>query len=56
LEKRSNRRVQIDLTPAVRCLETLFDSAVMNFLRDGDGQEIVRDVFVDLYAKRLANS
>jgi hypothetical protein len=56
LEKGGNRRVDVNLTKAIRCLETLFDPAVMNFLLEGDGQEICRDVFVDLNAKRLTDS
>jgi hypothetical protein len=55
-EEGRNRRVDINLTKAVRCFESLFDPAVMNFLLDENGQAIWRDVLVDLDAKRLPYS
>ena len=38
-EKSGNRRVEVNLAIAVRCLEPLFDPAVMNFLLDKDSQK-----------------
>jgi len=48
--------VDINLTKAICCFESLFDPAVMNFLLDENGQTIWRDVLVDLDAKRLPYS
>jgi hypothetical protein len=36
-EQGRNRRVDINLTKAIRCFESLFDPAVMNFLLDENG-------------------
>jgi hypothetical protein len=55
-EEGRNRRVDINLTKAIRCFESLFDPAVMNFLLGENGQTIWRDVLVDLDAKRLPYS
>jgi hypothetical protein len=55
-EEGRNRRVDINLTKAIRCFESLFDSAVMNLLLDENGQKIWRDVLVDLDAKRFPDS
>jgi hypothetical protein len=55
-KKSGNRRVEVNLAKAVRCFESLFDPTVMNFLLDKDGQEIRRDVFVNLDTKRLSDS
>jgi hypothetical protein len=52
LEQISNRWVKVNLAKTVRCLEPLFDSAVVNSLFDEDGQKIWRDVLVDLDAPR----
>ena len=56
LRRGRNRRVDINLTKALRCFESLFDPAVMNFLLGENGQTICRDVLVDLDAKRLPYS
>jgi hypothetical protein len=48
--------VKVSLTKAVRCLEPLFDPAVMDLLFDGDGQEVRRNVLVNLDAKSLSDS
>lgn len=44
------RRVKVNLSKPIRFFETLFDSAMMHFLFDGDGQEIWRDVLVNFDA------
>jgi len=38
-EESGNRRVEVNLAKAIRCFESLFNPAVMNFLLDKDGQE-----------------
>ena len=54
-EKSGNRRVEINLAKAI-CFEPLFNPTVMNFLLDRDGEEVRRNVLVNLDAKRLTDS
>ena len=56
LEKPGNRWVKIDLTKTVGRLEPLLDLAVTNLLFDVKGQEVGRDVFIDLDAQHLSDS
>src|ERR1019366_10129882 len=56
LEESGNRRVKVNLTKAVLCLEPLLDLAVANFLLNVNGLEIGRDVLVDLDSKCLSDS
>jgi hypothetical protein len=55
-EKSRNRRVEVNLAKAIRCLEPLLNPTVGNFLLDKDAKEVRRNVFVNLNAKRLADS
>jgi hypothetical protein len=55
-EKSGNRRVEVNLAKAICCLEPLFNPTVMNFLLDKHGEEVRRDVLVNLDAKRLSDS
>jgi hypothetical protein len=55
-EKAGDRRMKIDLTKAVRRFEPVLDLAVTNLLIDGEGQEVRRDVLIDLDAQHLSDS
>src|SRR5438132_10532233 len=56
LENRGNRWVKIDLAKAVRRLEPLLDFAVSNLLLNVEGQEVGRDVLIDLDTEHLSDS
>lgn len=52
-QENGNRRVEVNLAKTVRGFEPLFDPTVMNLLMNEDGQEVRRDMLVNLDTKRL---